>query len=326
MFSKPFLSAFGLVFSCLVLAGCGSASSGNNPSSSSAFSSSSASSVPSHQPVAITIPFAAVAGNTAIACGAILDGLGTSNTSGSIADFRFYVHNLRLVTSTGDEIPIELDETDMQASNIALLDFRDKLATPNPCEGEANPYRNTQLSGKVNIGNHTIASLRFVLGVPASHNHKEQATAPSPLQAPGLASGMNWNWNVGYKFTGLDLFTDAPIKRPNDGTANRFNVHLGSTGCTGDGATGVEASCETPNRQEFTLALNGRALDGFAVKLDYAQLLSTTDFNEDLHGPSGCMSGATDVQCAEIFAALGMAHATQTHAPGEQRVFSIIAK
>lgn len=312
----------------LVLAGCGSASSDGShitpSSSSSQANSSAASSSAPGGAQRISIPFAAYAGTTAIACGVVLDGLGIANSSGSIADFRFYVHNLRLVTSTGEELAIVLDESELQTDNIALLDFRDKLATPSPCAGEANPYRNTQVVGEVNVGNHTIAALRFVLGVPASHNHANQAIAKGPLQSPGLASGMNWSWNIGYKFTGLDLLTATPIARPDGATANRFNIHVGSTGCTGDATLGETVSCSAQNRGEFTLPLAGRALNAFAVKFDYAALVAESDLSQDYSGTAGCMSAAGDTECAALFAALGMAHATQTAAPAAQRVFSVV--
>lgn len=316
-----------------LLSACGGSSSSNsdapssssNTSSSSSLSSSSSSSSVNNEPVAITIPFEAFAGNTEIRCGVTLDGLGTVSTSATLADFRFYIHNLRLVTSTGTELPITLDESSVQAGNIALLDFRDKLGTgATSCQGEANPTRNTQIVGKVLIGNNTIASVRFIVGVPATHNHADQTAAKEPLKTPGLSSGMHWGWNIGYKFTGLDFFTNVAITRPTDSawTNNRWNIHLGSTGCTGAAAAGETVTCTESNRPEINLT--GFIVGESKIRLDVAKVLANSNLGQDGGGPAGCMSGATDPECAQIFATFGLTHATQTTAPGTQNAFSII--
>ncbi|MEN0036756.1 MAG: MbnP family copper-binding protein [Cellvibrio sp.] len=325
------LQIFSIGFSSLLLAACGSSSSSDSskPASSSSLASSSSaasSSAASNEPVAITIPFEAFSGSTEIKCGVPLEGLGKVSTRATIADFRFYVHNLRLVTSTGVELPITLDETDLQVDNIALLDFRDKLGTgATSCQGEANPAINKQVVGKVLIGNNTISSIRFVLGVPATHNHANQAAAKEPLKSPGLSSGMNWGWNIGYKFTGLDVFTDVAITRPGDTmTFNRWNIHLGSTGCTGAPEAGEAVTCTATNRAEFTLS--NFVVGKSAVKLDFAKIVENSNMGQDVAGPSGCMSGATDLECAEIFASFGLAHAAQTSIPSAQTVFSVVTK
>lgn len=317
----------------LVLSACGSSSSdsGSSPSSSaasvSAVSSSASSSSVSNEPIAITIPFEAFSGNTEILCGAALEGLGTVSTKATLADFRFYVHHLRLVTSTGVELPITLDETSVQTGNIALLDFRDKLGTgATSCQGEANPTINKQIVGKVLIGNNTISSIRFVLGVPATHNHANQTAAKEPLKTPGLSSGMHWGWNVGYKFTGLDVFTDVAITRPGDAawTNNRWNIHLGSTGCTGDATINETVTCTAQNRAEITLS--DFIVGTSTVKLDYAKLVANSNMGQDAGGPAGCMSGGTDPECGEIFASVGLSHPAQTAAPSTQTAFSIVNK
>ncbi len=323
----------GFSTAALLLSACGSSSSdsGSSPSSSAAsssvVSSSASSSSVSNEPVAITIPFEAFSGNTEILCGAALEGLGTVSTKATLADFRFYVHNLRLVTSTGVELPITLDETSVQTDNIALLDFRDKLGTgATSCQGEANPTMNKKVVGKVLIGNNTISSIRFVLGVPATHNHANQTAAKEPLKTPGLSSGMHWGWNVGYKFTGLDVFTDVAITRPGDAawTSNRWNIHLGSTGCTGDATINEAVTCTAQNRAEITLSdfVVGKS----AVKLDYAKLVANSNMGQDAGGPAGCMSGGNDPECGEIFATVGLSHPSQSVAPSTQTAFSIVNK
>ncbi len=317
---------------CLLLAACGSSSSSsdNLPGSSSAGSStpsSAASSSASNEPVAITIPFDAFSGTTEIKCGVPLEGLGTVSTRATIADFRFYVHSLRLVTSTGVELPITLDENGLQADNIALLDFRDKLGTgATACQGDVNPALNKKVVGKVLIGNNTIASLRFVLGVPATHNNADQTLAKEPLKTPGLSSGMHWGWNIGYKFTGLDVVTDVAITRPGspEWTNSRWNIHLGSTGCTGAAALGEAVTCTAGNRAEITL--DNFVVGKSAVKLDYAKIIANSNMGQDVSGPAGCHSAATDLECANIFASFGLSHVAQTSSPFAQSVFSLVTQ
>ncbi len=329
-----YVTVFKLLIACiagLLLTACGSSSSSAVTSSSSSssvisLSSSSASSASvSNEPVAITIPFSAVSGNTDINCAATLDGLGTVSTSATIADFRFYVHAVRLVTTTGEELPVSLDENDVQTDDIALLDFRDKLGTGiTACQGDDNPTLNKHVVGKVLIGNNTIASIRFVLGVPATHNHADQTVAKEPLKTPGLSSGMNWGWNVGYKFTGIDVFTSVPITRPSDAnwSNNRWNIHLGSTGCTGDALIGETVTCTAENRAEITLT--NFVVGESTIQLDYAKLVEHSNMGEDSGGSAGCMSGATDPECAVIFASFGLVHAAQTASPSAQTAFSVV--
>lgn len=267
---------------------------------------------------AVDIEFKAVAGSTPIDCDTTLT-LGTAGSTGKIADFRFYIHDVRVILSNGMELPVELDETGMQTDDIALLDFRNKLDN---CTGAANTSMNTKLVGRVTLieGMESLVSgLAFTVGVPFTHNHDDQTLAIGPLKNPGLASGMHWSWQGGYKFTGLDFLPDG---------FSRFNMHLGSTGCavsTSDLASGVPATpCTNPNRVDVVL-------DGFsfekAVQLDYAELLADSDVTVNGGGPTGCMSGTTDPDCVEIFTKLGLVHSQSgldPLNPPEQTVFSLV--
>lgn len=281
----------------------------------------------------IEIPFTAVAGSTAIDCDADLTNLGTNNSSGKIADFRFFVHNVRLVLDSGAEVAVQLNETAMQTANIAMLDFRNRLpdAGNTPCAGDDNPNMNTRLVGRYVLGDGVTAEvvgLAFTLGVPFSHNHASQTNADGPLKNPGIASGMAWSWQVGYKFTGLDLLTDELIVKADESTATRWNIHVGSTGCsvsTTDLESGIEpVPCEYPNRSDIVL-------DGFsfnkAVQLDYAELVADSNLNEDQGGAVGCMSGPTDPECESLFAKLGLVHALSGGDPAHpptQTAFSLV--
>ena len=74
-------------------------------------------------PMTISIPFAARIGGTAFQCGQSYPGIGATSAAYVGIDFRFYIHDVKLVTGGGD-VPVTLDVDAFQtASGIALLDF-----------------------------------------------------------------------------------------------------------------------------------------------------------------------------------------------------------
>lgn len=307
-------AGMGLVMTTALLSACGG-------------SDSSTDSGP--QTVDITVPFQAVAGDTAIACNTTLTGLGTSGTDATLADFRFFIHDLKLVTDEGVEIPVTLDaEVAGQNADVALLDFRDV----SPCDDEdadANAAYKDSVVGTVTIDPAlTLSSVRFTLGVPFDLNHANQADAVEPLRNPGLATGMAWSWQAGYKFIGLDVFPVGGITRPGNAewSSTKWNSHLGSTGCpisTSDLSNGTEPEpCTAANRVEVTLPLGNLDLDQFAIQLDYAELVSGSNLGQDAGGPAGCMSGATDPECEAVFDKLGLAWGE--NAADTQSIFSIV--
>ena len=94
---KNALSTFALIGSGILLSACGE----NSSSSSSS--------------IDISIPFKAVAGDQAIRCGETLTGLGNGasgiGTDVKIANFRMFVHDVKLITDQGIKIPVTLDDT-----------------------------------------------------------------------------------------------------------------------------------------------------------------------------------------------------------------------
>lgn len=269
----------------------------------------------------IEIPFAlsvATAGypNQIPGCGVDMQGLGSQGTGAKLADARFFVHDLQLITDKGESLPITLNVAAGQSIEAALLDFRDYNDCANVTDtalAVANPNRKTSILGQVAIGeDDQISHIQFTLGVPFNLNHKNQATATEPLKTPGLAAGMAWGWQAGYKFTGLDVLPSGGVTRPDDGAWSnpRWNIHLGSTGCNitaTDLEQGSEQSCVSYNRPVYALALPaGLTYDQVSIELDYAALVSTSDLSQDQGAAAGCMSGGTDPECASIFEQLGL--------------------
>lgn len=312
---KRTLSALALIGSGMVLSGCGGSSSTSTDGPST---------------VDISIPFKAVAGDQAIKCGTDItvlgNGAGGAGNTAKISNFRMYVHDIQLITDQGIELPVTLDATqDGQNADVALLDLRDTAEGTTVCpenstvETGENPNYNDTVKGSVVIDPaYTISSIQFTLGVPFDLNHGNQSSAEEPLRKPGLASGMAWSWQSGYKFVGFDVLPD--------GEVSKWNIHLGSTGCstgTTDLSNGVDPEeCTAANRPTITLPIGATELENITIKIDYAALIQDNNLGEDNGGAPGCMSGATDPECEEIFEKFGLSWGENEAVT--QTVFSVI--
>lgn len=313
-----------VVASGLILSACGSSSSSTSAAS----------------PVSLSIQFKAMAGSEPISCGETIAGLGLAGTDAKLADFRMFVHDIKLIADQNLALPFMLDENQSgQNADVALLDLRDKAevvgdsievcAEADTENSSDNPNFKDTVTGSVSIDPaYTISHIQFTLGVPFSLNHADQSSADEPLRNPGLATGMHWNWQNGYKFTAFDVRPVGGVTRPADGawSSQKWNLHLGSTGCSvgvSDLNNGVEPEpCTAPNRTVVTLPLGGVALEKIAINVDYAALIAMSNLAEDNGGAPGCMSGGTDPECEDIFGRLGLPWGS--NAAVEQSVFSIV--
>ncbi len=238
-------------------------------------------------PTEVAIDFDGLVGGLPARCGTTYSGIGTTASDLELADFRLYVHDVRLVTSDGRELPVTLEEDGVwQRDGVALLDFEDGGAA---CES-GTPETNASLRGTVDDAG-PFNGLRFLLGVPFALNHADASTAAAPLNRVS----MFWSWNAGYKFLRVDARTT--------GQPAGWRLHVGSTGCEGDGRGNV-TGCAQENRAVI-------ALDGFdptvtGVAVDLAELLRESDVDGDLGGAAGCMSEVDDPECLQLFHGLGL--------------------
>lgn len=288
----------------MLLAACGGGGggSGDNDRSSGP--------APTLTPKAVSVAFKAVAGDEDIACG-ITYTLGSAETDVTLLDFRFYVHNLRLVTNTGEEVALTLEQNNWQNGNVAMLDFQNKAST---CSGADKPLHTT-ITGTVPDGSKTFTGVRFTVGVPEDRNHLLNSEQPSPLNA----TGMFWSWRAGYKFMRLDVAPVGGGVRPDASTFTAWNIHLGSTNCT----EVVPYVCANINRPQIALENFDPASN--SIQLDYAVLVANSHLAEDAGGAAGCMSGTTDPECPEVFTALGLNLASGEPDPAlVQTVFSVV--
>lgn len=271
----------------------------------------------------IEIRFAAAVNGETFDCGKTYANVGTTGSALTPRDFRFYVHNLRLVNAAGETVPLQLaQDGKWQHQGLALLDFEDKSAG---CSS-GNPDTNFVVKGKVPAG--TYKGLQFALGVPFELNHQDMNRAASPLNL----SALFWTWRFGYKFTRLDFAST--------GQPNGYAIHLGSTGCTGMGESAMRiqhgdedhgseshgaahssesqvtppAQCTYANRPEVSLP--DFEPTQHTVVADLGQLLRTSNIDvNQADTASGCMSGPDDSDCQGIFQQLGLPFGTTPAGP-----------
>ncbi len=251
-----------------------------------------------HVPVAIR--FAGRVGQEPFQCGTTYSGVGRNGGEFVPSDFRFYVSNVRLLTSDDREVAVLLDQDGVwQLEDVALLDFENKTS---PCVN-GTVQTNETVRGRVAPGAYN--GIRFVLGVPFRRNHGDASVAPPPLSL----TSMFWSWQAGYKFLRVDTALDA------------YHIHLGSTGCY-FAQPGVVGGCARPNRAE--VILRPFSVEDDVIVADLAALLADSDLNENKEGtPPGCMSDPGDDDCNVLLRNLGVDFASGQPVAGLQKFFRV---
>lgn len=244
----------------------------------------------------VAIEFAAVAGATPVACDRPIGGLGTTARDARLTDLRFFVSDVRLLRRDGRAVAVRL------AADNAFRVTRGKAAVTlidleNGRGGCADGTRATNAFVRGTVPRGRYVGARWSVGVPFALNHGDATTAPAPLDSAAMA----WSWQVGRKFTKIE------VSDPGGGApwaASTFFVHLGSTGCSGNPATGETVRCASSNRPDVTLRRFDPSRQRVAV--DLKALLAGVDVTVNGGGAGGCMAGPTDPECAPIFRAFGL--------------------
>lgn len=268
---------------------------------------------------AVTIPFAAHINGQAFVCGQTYGPIGTTASSITPMDYRFYVSSVKLIDAQGRAVPVQLEQDGVwQLGDLALLDFENGQG---PCRN-GTPAMNTTVRGTVPAGQYQ--GIEFTLGVPFGQNHGDPTTAPAPLNS----TAMFWNWQGGYKFLKFDttssgLSPEKPGAPSAQGPATRYAVHLGSTGCqSASRTTAPAAPCANPNT--VTVRLDRFDLSKQTIVADVGRIL--VGANVDVNAPQtspGCMSFANDADCPPVMAALGLAYDGQPAPAQGQQLFTV---
>lgn len=247
-------------------------------------------------PMAVSIQFAAKVGTQDFACGTTYTGQGATSVSVTPQDFRFYVQDVELIDTAGNEVPVILDDcSPWQTPQVALLDFEDGTGA---CAAEGNSETNSVVTGSAPPGNYV--GIVFSNGVPDSLDHGDPLNAPAPLQP----AAMSWGWLFGYKFIKAEVAATATPAGDAEPGLGLF--HLGSTGCTNatDGGTddfssGPLATCTNPNRN--VVRLMGYALGSSVIVADIGAIFQAVDLSVN----NQCHSDG-EPECAPTFATAGV--------------------
>ena len=308
-FSKPALATTSLI-AAAVLTACGGGGDATLPDK------------------AVSVSFAIVNGTTPVKCGTQLTGMGTTGLAADVKDLRFYITNLSLVNDKGVAVPVKLDANKWQLTQgtetVSLIDLEDATGA---CAGYT-AETNAVITGTVPGG--TYVGLKATVGVPETMNHTAAVGGVAPLDN----TAMLWSWQSGRKFMKIEINPVGGMATPTGTSVATYNLHLGSTGCTPKlDAAGVAipntGTCTNLNMADFSLA----AFDSSTQKvaLDLGQVFKTSDLTKENGGAPGCMSGATDPECAVIFTELQVSYGSgSTGKPinggAAQKIFKAIAK
>lgn len=251
----------------------------------------------------VTIRFRARVADRDFDCREKYEDVGSGKTTAVPADFRFYVQDLKLITSDGEEVPVALETREpWQTADVALLDFEDMQGR---CHG--TPETNNVITGKVPAGDYN--GVVFSNGVPEALNHLDQSTQPAPLDITDLY----WAWLSGYRFMVAELMADGEPAVEDDAGVAQPGIglmHIGSTSCRKD------RGCTKKNRAE--VRLEDFKPDSDVIVADIAAIFSSTDISQDMQ------CHAADEICAPMFERLGVDFATG-ESTGEQKVFRVAA-
>jgi uncharacterized repeat protein (TIGR04052 family) len=234
----------------------------------------------------ITIPFAAKVDGAPFVCGQSYPNIGSTNASYVGIDFRFFVHDVRVITASG-EVPVTLDVNSFQtASGIALMDFETGGVGCQMGSVATHP----SITGTVPAGT-TYTGIKFVVGVPFAKNHLDATLTTAPMNVPP----MYWAWSSGYKFIKVD------------GTSNNtgFSLHVGSTGCAASGSSPPTVPCTNPNT--IPVELTGYIPGTSVIVADVAPVLADVDITTNTENTAqGCMSFPGDPECDTVMPKLGL--------------------
>lgn len=284
----------------------------------------------------IKLRFAGAVNGAAFECGKNYSNIGTTHSTITPSDFRFFVSAVELLSAEGKAVPLALDQDDIwQYKNVALVDLEDGSG---PCSNGTKAVH-AEVTGRAPRGNYT--GVRFTLGVPFELNHGDPTIAPSPLNI----TAMFWNWQGGYKFLKADMnstglaaksmtqMTHKPASGPSekpaqghggghgDGEASGFSVHLGSTMCAAASRTESPLACKNPNR--VTVSFDQFDLGKNLIFADLGAILGGANVDHNTPNTSpGCMSFPKDADCPAVMGALGLAY-DGVAAPGGQKFFSM---
>lgn len=234
------------------------------------------------------LQFRALVHGEPLRCNTVFSNIGSTSSTLDLIEAKLYIYDPQLIRADGVATPLVLEQDQRyQRDRLALLDFED--GTGSCAGGDAD----TRTFVRGAAPDDDYVGIRFQIGVPEELNHLDAATAPAPLNQPG----MWWSWKGGFKYVRIDVATrDNPS----------YYLHMGATSCDGTPSTGF--SCASGNVAE--VELSGFDLDESAVEFDIGKLWADLDVDHQIDNQTdfiqGCMAFAGDPECPAIFTKLGL--------------------
>lgn len=233
------------------------------------------------------IQFRALAHGDPLRCNTVFPNIGTTQSTIDLQEAKLYIYDPQLIARDGAATPLLLEQDQRyQRDRLALLDFDDG-------GGSCVVHPDTRTFVRGTAPDEDYVGVKFQIGVPEELNHLDAATAPAPLNEPG----MWWSWKGGYKYIRIDVTT-----RGNPA----YYLHMGATSCEGTSTGGY--TCASGNVSQIELA--DFDPDRSAVTFDIAALWADLDVDQrpDLvtDNVEGCMAFAGDPECPAVFAKLGL--------------------
>ncbi|OHX21118.1 metallo-mystery pair system four-Cys motif protein [Chromobacterium sphagni] len=258
-----------------------------------------------------TVRFALKSGNQAVNCNSLLSGIGVSQAQAKLTEGMIYVHDVVLINSRGQEVPLQLDQgSPWQFLNLALLDFAGgSCKQPGVDNNKPLAGSNSEVVGSVPAGAYT--GLSFKVGVPVSAknakgedvalNHQPAHKPPHPILG---VYWLMWEWQSGHRFMRVDLAPEGGVKRQDGSSNDKWAFHLGSTDCQADSAVVGGYRCGKPNRVKVRFDQFNPRQD--RVVLDLQSLFAGSDVARDDSADFGCKSNVTDQECQTLFRQLDL--------------------
>ncbi len=189
----------------------------------------------STEPTTFALSFAPVFEGSEVGCTSALTGLGTNaDNSVGIADLRFYVSNLKLYDSAGNQLTTTLDTNEFQyvgdAGTVTLIDLTGDAGTCGAsaiANAEGTARTNESIKGTVDG---TVRRVAFDVGLPQSLM-KDVISTKTAEDAPSPLGEMYWSWASGYRHFVFNFTVTNEQAESGEGY-----LHIGSRDCGGDGA------------------------------------------------------------------------------------------
>jgi uncharacterized repeat protein (TIGR04052 family) len=269
----------------------------------------------------VTVQFAASVVDTPVDCSSTLTLLGSPSVNARLRDLRFYLSNVRLVSSTGTEVPITLTTNNYQqgsgVNSAVLIDLTDDTTGNCALLADRRPDLNKVIVGKVPPG--TYVRFKATVGLSDALNHGAHVDdAVAPLDLPS----MGWTWQDGYKFIKLELDPVGGGTNFDGIPFTTYEAHIASKNCTGLNAA---ATCTNANMVSIDIPLN---LVSEQIALDLNEVFRGVDLATNATGVPVCHSDVDDTDCARLFTNLGLNLSTGANLPlpAKQQVFRAIPK